>query len=117
MQIFSTFMKSPGTAILSAIAVWFVFNVLWNLVVLLVTALAGVEGGTPEYFSLTAAAFLFNPSGVYQLTLTAYLPPQLIGAFGASLSGLPPWSGPAAFVAWIATLLVVAVYVFQKRIV
>jgi hypothetical protein len=97
--------------------VWFVFNVLWNLVVLLVTALAGVEGGTPEYFSLTAAALLFNPSGVYQITLTAYLPPQLIGAFGASLSGLPPWSGPAAFVGWIATLLVVAVYVFQKRIV
>lgn len=117
MQIFSTFMKSPGTAILSAIAVWFVFNVLWSLVVLLVTAIAGVEGGTPESFSLTAAALLFNPSGVYQLTLTAYLPPQLIGAFGASLSGLPPWSGPAAFVAWIATLLVVAVYVFQKRIV
>ena len=117
MQIFSTFMKSAGTAILSAFFVWLVFNALWNLVILAGTAVLGIEGGTPEYFSFVASALLLNPSGVFQLTLTAYLPPHLLGAFGASLGGLPTWSGPVAFVMWIAGLLVVAVLVFKAKVV
>ena len=45
------------------------------------------------------------------------LSPRLIGTFGATLSGLPPWSGPVAFVIWIASLLVISVYTFHTRIV
>jgi len=116
MQIFSTFVKSPGTAILSAILVWLVFNVIWSLVVLLVTAALGIETATPEYFAISAATSLLNPSGVYSLTLLAFLPPS-VTFLGGGTGSLPDWSGPLAFAVWIAALLVLAVVLFRKKIV
>jgi len=115
MQIFSTLAKGAGTAILYAILVWLVFNVLWNFVYLAVSAALRIEGGTPEAFTLSSLMLLFNPTGVFQLTLAAALPPSLAG-FGSSYQ-LPDWTGPAAFVVWLVVLLVLAVLAFQKKVV
>jgi ABC-type transport system involved in multi-copper enzyme maturation permease subunit len=115
MQIFSTIARSPGTAILSAILVWFVFNLLWNLVFVLISAAFGIEGGTPAAFTLSTITLLFNPTGVYQLTLSAFFPPTLAAAIGGYQ--LPDWTGPLAFVVWIAVLLVIAVIAFRKKVV
>jgi len=114
MQIFSTVVKSPGTAILSAVMVWLVFNVIWNVVFVVVSAALNVQGGTQAAFLLSAITSLFNPTGVYQITILAAAPTALFGGSGA---GLPDWSGPVAFVLWIVVLLVLAVVLFQKKVV
>lgn len=115
MQIFSTVSKSSGTAILSAILVWLVFNLLWNIVYVLVSAVLHIEGGTPAAFDLSTVMLLFNPTGVFQLTLAAHLPASLAGAGGSYQ--LPDWSGPVAMAVWIVVLIALAVYAFQKKVV
>ncbi len=118
MQIFSTLARSPGTAILSAFVVWFVFNIVWSLVFVGVETAFHVEGGTPAAFTLSAITSLFNPNQVYSLFITTFMPPSVLGLFGTtSGSELPDWAGPVAMLVWIAVLLALAVYVFRKRIV
>ena len=116
MQIFSTFVKSPGTAILSAIMVWLIFNLIWNVVVLVVQAAFAIQGGTEAAFLLSAVSALFNPTGVYQLVLSGALPPS-ISSGSAGGYGLPDWSGPVAMLLWVAALLVLAVLLFRKKVV
>ncbi len=118
MQIFSTLARSAGTAILSALVVWIVFNIAWSLVFLAVETAFHIEGGTPAAFALSAATSLFNPNLVYTLFVTTFMPASVLGLFGTTGGGdLPNWVGPVALLAWIAVLLVVAVIVFRKRIV
>ncbi len=118
MQIFSTLAKSPGTAILSALVVWIVFNIAWSLVFLVVETVFHIEGGTPAAFALSAATSLFNPNLVYTLFVATFMPASLVGLFGTTGGGdLPNWVGPVAMLVWIAVLLVIAVIVFRKRIV
>ncbi len=118
MQIFSTLAKSAGTAILSALVVWIVFNILWNLVFLAVESAFRIEGGTPAAFTLSTITTLFNPNGVYQLLVTTFVPASALGLFGTTGGGsLPDWVGPVAMAVWIGVLLVLAVLVFRKRIV
>lgn len=117
MQIFSTFVRSPGTAVLSAIMVWLVFNVLWNVVFFLLTAALRIGPGTPGYFEASALSALLNPTGVYQLTLLAALPPSLFGFAGTGSGILPPWAGPVALVVWIGVLLALAIFLFRRTIV
>ena len=118
MQIFSTLAKSAGTAILSALVVWIVFNIAWSLVFLAVETAFHIQGGTPAAFALSAATALFNPNLVYSLFVTTFMPSSVLGLFGTTGGGdLPNWVGPVAMLVWIAVLLVIAVYVFRKRIV
>ncbi len=118
MEIFSTLAKSPGTAILSALVVWIVFNIVWNLVVLAVQTVLHIEGGTPAAFNLSTITTLFNPNGVYNLLVTTFVPPSALGLFGTTGGGsLPDWTGPIAMLIWIAALLIVTVFVFRKKIV
>ena len=117
MQVISTFVRSPGTAVLSAILIWLVFNVLWNLVFLVITALGGIQAGSRAYFELSAITFLFNPTGVYQLTLSLALPNSLIGSISMGAQFLPDWAPIAAFVAWIVGLLLVAIRLFARKVV
>jgi ABC-type transport system involved in multi-copper enzyme maturation permease subunit len=118
MQIFSTLAKSAGTAILSALVVWIVFNIVWQLVFLAAESAFGIQGGTPAAFSLSTITTLFNPNGVYELMVTTFVPVSTVGLFGTTGGGsLPDWTGPVAMVIWIGILLILAVIVFRKRIV
>ena len=118
MQIFSTLARSAGTAILSAIVVWFVFNIAWSLVFLAVETAFHIEGGTPAAIALSTATSLYNPNTVYTLLVTTFMPASALGLFGTTGGGsLPDWVGPGAMVLWIAVLLVLSVYVFRKWIV
>jgi ABC-type transport system involved in multi-copper enzyme maturation permease subunit len=118
MQVFSTLAKSAGTAILSGFVVWIVFNIVWNLVLIAVEAALNIEGGTPAAFTLSAITTLFNPNGVYQLTVTTFVPASALGLFGTTGGGsLPDWTGPVTMLVWIIVLLILAVAVFRKRIV
>ncbi len=118
MQIFSTLAKSAGTAILSALVVWIVFNIVWNLVFLAVESAFQIQGGTPAAFTLSTVTTLFNPNGVYQLMVTTFVPASTLGLFGTTGGGsLPDWTGPLAMALWIGILLALAVIVFRKRIV
>lgn len=118
MQIFSTLARSAGTAILSAIVVWFVFNVVWVLVFLTVQAAFHIETGTPEAFRLSGVTSLFNPNTVYTLFVEAFMPPSVLGLFGTTGTGdLPDWIGAVAMLVWIVLLMAIAVHVFRKRII
>lgn len=118
MQIFSTLARSAGTAILSALVVWLVFNIAWSLVFLAVETAFHIEGGTPAAFALSTATSLFNPNLVYSLVVTTFMPASLLGLFGTTGGGdFPVWTWPVVMLLWIAVLLVAAVLVFRKRIV
>ena len=118
MQIFSTLARSGGTAMLSALVVWIVFNIAWSLVFYAVETAFHIETGTPAAFTLSTVTALFNPNLVYSLFVTTFMPAAVTGLFGTTGGGdLPAWVGPAAMLVWIAILLAIAVYVFRKRIV
>ena len=118
MQIFSTLARSAGTAILSAIVVWFVFNIAWTLVFLAVQTAFHIETGTPAAFALSTATSLFNPNLVYTLLVTTFMPASALGLFGTTGGGsLRVWVGAVAMLVWFGALLVMAVYFFRKRIV
>ncbi len=118
MQIFSTLARSAGTAILSALVVWLVFNIAWSLVFLAVETAFHIQGGTPEAFSLSTATSLFNPNLVYTLFVTTFAPSSVLGLFGNTGGGdFPVWTWPVVMLVWIVVLLVAAVVVFRKRIV
>lgn len=118
MQIFSTLAKSPGNAILAAIVVWLVFNLVWSLVVTGVQTAFHIETGTPAYFSLYTATSLFNPTLVFELFVAPFVPASSLGLFGTSVGGsIPDWTGPVAMAVWIVALLVLAIVVFRRRIV
>lgn len=118
MQIFSTLARSAGTAILSALVVWLVFNIAWSLVFLGVETALHIEGGTPAAFALSTTTSLFNPNLVYSLVVTTFMPASLLGLFGTTGGAdFPVWTWPVVMLLWIVVLLVLAVLVFRKRIV
>lgn len=118
MQIFSTLARSGGTAILSALVVWIVFNIAWSLVFVAVEAAFHIQGATPAGFALSTVTSLFNPNLVYSLFVTTFMPPSLLGLFGTTGGGdFPVWTWPLVMLLWIVILLILAVLVFRKRIV
>ncbi len=118
MQIFSTLAKSAGNAILAAIVVWLVFNLVWSLVITGVQTAFHIETATPAYYSLYTTTSLFNPTLVFELFVAPFAPRSTLGLFGTTGAGsIPDWTGAVAMVVWIVALLAVAVVVFRKRIV
>lgn len=117
MQVFSTVIKSSGTALLAAVLVFFVFSVIWGVVFFLVTFAMGLQPGSQAYFLANSITSLFNPNGVYQLTVYPAVPDYVLGGLGFSIFGLPGWAGPLASAVWIVGLLLVAVYLFRKKVV
>jgi ABC-2 type transport system permease protein len=114
MQILSTLMRTPGTAVLAALIAWFTFEFLWSVVFLLVTAGFGIGGGTEAYFIAQSVTNLTNPGGVYSILIGAALPADVTFGQGSAY-GLPPWAGAVAGIVWIAILLPLAVWTFVKR--
>jgi len=117
MLVLSTFLKSPGTALIMAIVVFILFSFVWGVVFFFVSLALGLQPGTQAYFLANSVSSLFNPTGVYQLTLSPAMPPNVLGGLGGFLGfGLPAWAGPVAFAVWIGGLLILAIYLFQKKI-
>lgn len=116
MQVFSTVVKSSGTALLAAVLTFFVFTVIWGVVFFLITVALGVQPGSQAYFLANSIASLFNPNGVYQLTLYPAVPDYVLGGLGFLIFGLPTWIGALASSVWIASLLLLAIYAFRKKV-
>ncbi len=114
MQIFSTLARTPGSAILAGFLVWIVFEILWSVVFLVLSAALGIQGGTEAYFVAQSVTNLTNPGGVYGIVIGSALPADVTFGQGSAF-GLPPWAGAVAGVVWIAVLLPVAVWAFVKR--
>ena len=114
MQIFSTLMKTPGSAILAGFLVWFVFEILWSVIFLLATVAFGIPTGSEAYFVSQSASQLTNPGGVFAIVIGSALPADVTFGQGTSY-GLPPWAGTLAAVVWIAFLLPIAVWTFVRK--
>ncbi|MFQ5837901.1 MAG: ABC transporter permease subunit [Thermoplasmata archaeon] len=116
VQTLSTLAKTAGTAILFAIVLWFTFNVLWSIVIFLVSIALRLPLGSREYFVLASYLGLFNPSGIYQSLFTLVLPEglEMFGAPGAVFA-LPVWVPPVAAVLWLAVLLILFLELFKRK--
>ncbi len=114
-QIFSTVVRSPGTAVLAGVLVWLFFNVLYNVVTFLVVSGLHIELGSEAGVRIISISLLLNPTGVFQALLSLGAPSSLQGSAPTSFLGLPQWTAPAAAAAWMAVLLILAVEVFRRR--
>ncbi len=119
MQTLSTLARTGGTAILFGVVLWFVFTLLWSVIILLVSIVAGVPFGSREYFVMASYAGLFNPSSLYS-TLFFQVAPEgfqallILGGISGPFA-LPNWVPALAAVVWIAVLLILFLEVFRRK--
>jgi Cu-processing system permease protein len=106
-MIFSTLAKTTGTAILSGIGVWIFFFMLFDLILLLVSYVAGLEGEAQTNF-FNRASFL-NPISIYSLCIA-----QLGNT--DPIQGVPDWAPPVALVMLTVVLLLAAMEIFTRRV-
>ncbi len=106
-MIFSTVAKTTGTAILSGIGMWIFFFMLFDLILLLVSYINGLEGDAQRIF-FNRASF-FNPISVYSLAISQ------LGS-DTSLVGVPDWAPAVALVAYMVILLLAAMEIFKRRV-
>ncbi len=106
-MIFSTVAKTTGTAILSGIGMWIFFFMLFDLILLIVSYINGLEGDAEQIF-FNRASF-FNPISVYSMA---------IGQLGsdASLMGVPDWAPSVALFSYTLILLIAAMEIFRRRV-
>lgn len=108
--IFSTLAKTSGTAVLFGVLVWLLFNILYNILVLVISlAIPSPEGR----LAFQSTAGLGNPSSIYQQLVVLYAPLAL-SAFGGGAVLNAGVLGAAATV-WLVALLVLALWIFEKR--
>ena len=105
--IFSTLAKTTGTAILSGIGVWIFFFMLFDLLLLMVGYLMGLDGSDATRF-YNRASFL-NPISIYSLS---------IGQLGNTdpILGVPDWAPPVALISLMVILLLAAMEIFTRRV-
>ncbi len=119
-QTLSTIAKTAGTAIILAILLWFVFNVLWSVVQFLVTLASGIAFGSREYFVLGSYLGLFNPNSIYT-NLFALAAPENLAALlgfaglGDGIFALPEWSPIVAAVVWLVLPFVLLLEVYRRK--
>ena len=109
--VFSTLARSSGTAVLFGILVWLLFNILYQVVILV---LGGVLFGNDPaaYYRFSQNAGLGNPSSIVS-TLLLLASPLNLGSLGQTAADPAAWS--AAAVVWFVFLLAAALLVFRKR--
>ena len=117
LLLLSTLAKTTGTAIMFGILLWVLYNILWGVIVFLVTAGAGMDPSSPGYASVTAYTGLFNLNELYTAVVTASYPG--IGSNPFVIAGaeiLPSWGPLAASLAWLLGLFWVAMEVFDRKV-
>ncbi len=113
MQVFSSVAKTAGTAIILAIVVWFVFNVMWTVVIYLITLATRIPIGSREYFVLASYLGLFNPNSIYSSLFFLVAPEGF--DFSGALFALPNWAPVVAGVAWLVVLLILFLEVYRRK--
>ncbi len=108
--IFSTLAKTSGTAVLFGVLVWLLFNILYSVIVFIGGSLIGDPAAR---FQFQTYAGLGNPSSIYQQLVALYAPSGFFGFGGGSVLGADVLV-PAA-VAWLAALLILALWVFERK--
>jgi Cu-processing system permease protein len=107
-MIFSTLAKTTGTAILSGIGVWIFFFMLFDLILLLASYVAGLDGEAEQRF-FNRASFL-NPISIYSLCIAQ------LGEDATSIAGVPDWAPPVALIMLTFVLLLAAMEIFTRRV-
>jgi ABC-type transport system involved in multi-copper enzyme maturation permease subunit len=108
-QIFSTLAKTTGTAILSGIAVWLIFNLFWGLISLAIGAAMGLQMGSDAWLTMNNQLSLINPGGAYPLALAYLLPGQ------TEVIGVSSWMPPVAMLIWFVIMFFLATEIFVRK--
>jgi ABC-type transport system involved in multi-copper enzyme maturation permease subunit len=112
-QIFSTLARTTGTAILSGIAIWLIFNLFWSLISVAAGALMGYQFGSDAWITMNSRLALANPSGAYQLALGFLLPTEQ--GVESTVLGIESWWAPAAIFLWLILLFVLSTEIFKRK--
>lgn len=112
-QIFSTLAKTTGTAILSGIAIWLIFNLFWSIISLAIGALMGLQFGSDDWISMNNQMSLINPGGAYPLAL-GYLLPTAEGTTVSAL-GIESWMPSVAMIIWFVVMFFLATEIFVRK--
>ncbi|UCE75153.1 MAG: ABC transporter permease subunit [Methanomassiliicoccales archaeon] len=110
-QIFSTLAKTTGTAILSGIAIWLIFNMFWSLISIAAGAAMGYQLGSDAWIKMNNQIGLMNPSGSYQLALAYLLPVE----GEVSILGVPGWLPPVVMAVWLVVMFLLATEIFVRK--
>lgn len=108
--IFSTLAKTSGTAILFGVLVWLLFNILYAV---LTAAIGAFISDPSARAQLDTYAGLGNPSSIYQQLVSLYAPRNLTDFFGGTVLGGDVLGAAAAI--WFVVLLVLALWVFERK--
>jgi ABC-type transport system involved in multi-copper enzyme maturation permease subunit len=112
-QIFSTLAKTTGTAILSGIAIWLIFNLFWSLISFAIGAAMGLQYGSDDWNVLVNQIALVNPAGAYQWGLAFLLPAQ--EEIATSIQGIDSWMPPVVMIIWFVLMFFLATEIFVRK--
>ena len=107
----STLAKTSGTAVLFGILIWLLLNILYNIVTFVLAALLSA-GDPAAQFRIAQYAALGNPSGIVSALISLAAPSGLTPIGGTALDAVTLGAGA---VIWLVFLLVLALWVFEKK--
>jgi len=111
-MIISTLVKSGSTANLAGIGLWFFFNILYDVVILLVSG----DINNPDLETMIGYSY-FNPNSCFTYLISYVQASSTEFASDFIDAGLNGYNHALAMGVWFVTLLMLAYLVFKKKIV
>jgi Cu-processing system permease protein len=113
-EMFSALTKTSAGALVSAAFVWLLFSFLWSPATVGMQAVLRMDSSFPGFPTFSTMAALFNPTGVYNVVVLAFLPGSSGPGFG-SVGGLPTWMAIVAWLVWFLVLMALAIGAVHRR--
>ncbi len=106
-MIFSTLAKTTGTAVLSGIAIWIFFFLLYPIILSVIGIFSDMSSA--EYERFLARSIFISPTDLYSLSITGLISTEDVG-------GLPYWSFPLGLFAMVVILYLLSMEIFRRKV-
>lgn len=106
--VFSTLAKTTGTAVLSGVGIWLIFSMLFNIVIVVVALVRGMDLYGDEFSDWATKVSMVNPIQLYGMAMAV----QAGGEMGA---GLPDWSPGVTLFLVTFVMFLLTMEIFKRK--
>jgi ABC-type transport system involved in multi-copper enzyme maturation permease subunit len=106
-MIFSTLAKTTGTAVLSGIAIWIFFFLLYGIILSVIGIYSDMSSA--EYERFLARAIFISPTDLYSVSISGLISTEDVG-------GLPYWYFPLGLFSMVVILYLLSMEIFRRKV-
>jgi ABC-type transport system involved in multi-copper enzyme maturation permease subunit len=105
--VFSTLAKTTGTAVLSGVGIWLMFSLLFNIIMIVVAVIKGMDFGSDEFNDWSIKVSLMNPIQLYGMAMGVLV--------GGDLGVIPNWSPAAILIIVTIAMFLLTMEIFRRK--